>query len=187
VDCVAGCAFTKTFVGSFTSFLSNQQDPQLRVECAMSAVFWRALRLSAATAAAIALPAHAEVVSVNPDQARIMRLPPGAATIVIGNPMIADATLQGGNILVLTGKGYGSTNLLVLDRGGRVILDRTVQVETPKNADLVVVYRGTKRESYSCTPECAPRITLGDDLEFFDSTQGQIGKRVGGGPAPAAR
>jgi hypothetical protein len=154
----------------------------------MSAVFWRALRLSAATAATFAvLPARAEVVSVNPDQARIMRLPAGAATIVIGNPMIADATLQGGNILVLTGKGYGSTNLLVLDRGGRVILDRTVQVEMPKSTDLVVVYRGTKRESYSCAPECAPRITLGDDIEFFDSTQGQIGKRLGGGPAPAAK
>jgi hypothetical protein len=152
----------------------------------MSAVLWRALRLSAVSAAIFAaFPAAAEVVSVNPDQARIMRLPPGAATIVIGNPMIADATLQGGNILVLTGKGYGSTNLLVLDRGGRVILDRTVEVETPKSADLVVVYRGTKRESYSCAPECAPRITLGDDAEFFDGTQGQIGKRIGGGPAPA--
>ena len=152
----------------------------------MSAVSWRALRLSAVAAVLFAaVPAYAEVVSVNPDEARIMRLPPGAATVVIGNPIIADASLQGGNILVLTGKGYGSTNLLVLDRGGRVILDRTVQVETPKSADLVVVYRGTKRESYSCAPECAPRITLGDDVEFFDSTQGQIGKRIGGGPAPA--
>lgn len=152
----------------------------------MTAMSWRALRLSAVSAALLAaVPAYAEVVSVNPDEARIMRLPPGAATVVIGNPMIADASLQGGNILVLTGKGYGSTNLLVLDRGGRVILDRTVQVETPKSADLVVVYRGTKRESYSCAPECAPRITLGDDIEFFDQTQSQIGKRVGGGPAPS--
>ncbi len=154
----------------------------------MSAVSWRALRLSAVAAVFIAaVPAYAEVVSVNPDEARIMRLPPGAATIVIGNPMIADASLQGGNILVLTGKGYGSTNLLVLDRNGRVILDRTVQVETPKSSDLVVVYRGTKRESYSCAPECGPRITLGDDGEFFDQTQSQIGKRMGGGPAPAAK
>lgn len=150
----------------------------------MSAVFWRPLRLCAAMAVlAVAVPAFADdVVSVVADQARIMRLPPGAATIVIGNPMIADATLQGGNILVLTGKGYGTTNMLVLDRGGRVILDRTVQVETPKSADLVVVYRGTKRESYSCAPECAPRITLGDDVEFFNTTEGQITKRVGSVP-----
>lgn len=156
----------------------------------MSAVFWRPLRLSAGIVLfAVAIPAQAEIISVTADQARIMRLPPGAATIVIGNPMIADATLQGGNILVLTGKGYGTTNMLVLDRGGRVILDHMVQVETPNSADLVVVYRGTKRESYSCAPECAPRITLGDDVEFFDTTQGQISKRVGSAPAsaPAAK
>jgi hypothetical protein len=60
-------------------------------------------------------------------------------------------------------------------------------VETPKSADMVVVYRGTKRESYSCTPECAPRITLGDDTEFFDQTQGQIGKRIGGGGGAAPK
>jgi hypothetical protein len=154
----------------------------------MSAMSWRSLRLSAVSAVLIAaVPAYAEVVSVNPDEARIMRLPPGAATVVIGNPMIADASLQAGNILVLTGKGYGSTNLLVLDHGGRVILDRTVEVKTPKSADMVVVYRGTKRESYSCAPECAPRITLGDDNEFFDQTQSQSGKRLGGGPAPGPK
>ena len=154
----------------------------------MSAVLWRPLRLCAATALLLAAaPAHAEseLISVDADQARILRMPPGASTIVIGNPLIADATLQGGNILVLTGKGYGTTNLLVLDRGGRVILDRMVLVETPKSNDLVVVYRGTKRESYSCSPECGPRLTLGDDVEFFDLAQSQSGKRISGAPAPA--
>ena len=48
-----------------------------------------------------------------------MRLPERVATIVIGNPLIADATLQSGGILVLTGKGYGATNLLALDRVGQ--------------------------------------------------------------------
>ena len=47
-----------------------------------------------------------------------MRLPTGVATIVIGNPLIADASLQPGGLLVITGKGYGSTNLLALDRSG---------------------------------------------------------------------
>ena len=57
-----------------------------------------------------------------------MKLPDRVATIVIGNPLIADATLQSGGILVITGKGYGSTNLLALDRDGRVVMDKTVQV-----------------------------------------------------------
>ena len=55
-------------------------------------------------------------------------MPDRVATIVIGNPMIADASLQSGGMLVVTGKGYGATNLLALDRGGRVVLNKTVQV-----------------------------------------------------------
>ena len=50
---------------------------------------------------------------------RSCKLPDQVATIVIGNPLIADATLQSGGVLVVTGKGYGATNLLALDRGGQ--------------------------------------------------------------------
>jgi len=85
--------------------------------------------LSAVLAASIVTerPAQAaEVLTVNLDQAEVLQLPDRVATIVIGNPLIADASLQSGGMLVVTGKGYGATNLLALDRGGRVILSRTV-------------------------------------------------------------
>ena len=72
-----------------------------------------------------------------------MRLPDKVATIVIGNPSIADASLQGGGVLVVTGKGYGSTNLLAMDRNGKIVMDTTVQVVGPAGADLIVVYKGT--------------------------------------------
>jgi len=61
-------------------------------------------------------PAPAADVTVIMDQAKLMRLPDRVATIVIGNPMIADASLQPGGLMVITGKGYGLTNLMVLDR-----------------------------------------------------------------------
>ncbi len=112
-------------------------------------------------------------------QAQIMKLPDKVATIVIGNPLIADATLQTGGILVVTGKGYGSTNLLALDRGGKIVMDTTIEVVGAAGANLVVVYKGVARESYSCTPECAPRITLGDDSKFFGDTLTQSGSRTG--------
>ena len=82
-----------------------------------------------------------------------MKLPERVATIVIGNPLIADAALQNGGILVITGKGYGSTNLMALDRSGKVVMDKTVQVLGAAGDDLVVVYRGIERETYSCAPE----------------------------------
>ena len=151
------------------------------------AVSWRAWRLALLVVLCAVPAARAETISVGIDEARVMRLPQGASTVVIGNPLIADATLQSGGILVLTGKGYGTTNMLALDRGGRVILDRTIQVQTAAGTDLVVVYRGDKRQSYSCAPECAPRITLGDDTEFFDLAQGQSAKRLGGGGASGQR
>ena len=148
----------------------------------MSAVslasWWRRLRLPAVLALALsATPAFAESITVNVDEARIMKLPEGVATVVIGNPLIADATLQSGGILVLTGKGFGATNLLALDRTGRVVTNKTVEVVGAKGADLVVVYRGMERESYSCAPVCERRITLGDSVPYFNNTLSQSGVR----------
>jgi hypothetical protein len=117
-----------------------------------------------------------------------LQLPDRVATIVIGNPMIADASLQSGGMLVVTGKGYGATNLLALDRGGRVVLNRTVQVLGAGTEDIVVVYKGVERESYSCAPECSRRITLGDSPGFFNATMAQSTARNGQAQAaPPAR
>lgn len=163
----------------------------------MSAVFGRPSRLPMVLAGVVltvllAGAASAETVSVSVDEARIMKLPDNVATIVIGNPLIADATLQGGGVLVLTGKGFGSTNLLALNRSGKIVLDTTVQVTGPASTDLVVVYKGVERESYSCAPECEKRLTLGDSMNYFGNVLGQSGARIGGGAggggaAPAPR
>ena len=126
-----------------------------------------------------AAPARADTLSINVDQAQIMHLPEKIATIVIGNPLIADATLQSGGILVVTGKGYGATNLLALDRSGRVVMEKTVQVLGAGTADLVTVYRGVERESYSCAPNCERRITLGDAPGYFNATLTESGARNG--------
>jgi len=161
----------------------------------MSAVFGRHRRLFGILVGALlvlAAPAvQADTVKVNVDSARLLKLPASVATIVIGNPLIADATLQNGGVLVITGKGYGATNLLGLDRDGRVIMRKTVQVLGPKPDDLVVVYRGIKRETWSCAHECQPRNTLGDDQTYFAGSLGQTVARngaatSGGGAAPSA-
>lgn len=163
----------------------------------MSAVFGRRKRLFGAlawtllaAAALCAAPARAAEVTVSVDEARIMKLPDRVATIVIGNPLIADAALQGGGVLVLTGKGFGSTNMLALDRAGKVVMDTTIQVLGPASRDLVVVYKGIERESYSCAPECERRLTLGDSPAYFGAILSQSGSRTGGAPSggpPAAR
>jgi Flp pilus assembly secretin CpaC len=102
------------------------------------------------------------------DQARIVKMPENVSTLVIGNPLIADVSVQGGGIMVLTGKGYGVTNLVALDRAGKMLMNEAIQVKGA--TDSVVIYRGADRESYSCTPDCDRRITLGDEKVFFDET-----------------
>ena len=158
----------------------------------MSAVFGHRRRLvgilawSLVSAAALsATPTQADTVTVNLDEARVMKLPERVATIVIGNPLIADAALQSGGILVITGKGFGATNLLALDRSGRVVMDKTIQVLGPGSNDIVVVYKGMARETYSCAPDCERRITLGDDKDYFTSILKQSGDRLGQGQTAA--
>src|ERR1700688_332363 len=115
-----------------------------------------------------------DAIAVNVDQAKLVKLPTRVATIVVGNPLIADVTLQTGGILVVTGKGYGATNFIAMDRAGEVLVDRVIQVEGPTD-QLVTIYRGIDRESYSCMPICQRRATLGDGDSYFKAVMDQAG------------
>src|SRR5476651_661252 len=143
---------------------------------------------------AILVPATAfaastgEPIAVNVDQAKLIRLPDRVATIVVGNPLIADVTLQTGGIIVVTGKGYGATNFIAMDRSGEVLVDRVIQVEGPTD-QLVTIYRGVERESYSCMPICQRRVTLGDGEGYLKATMDQAGtlsNQASGSAAAAA-
>jgi hypothetical protein len=146
-----------------------------------------ALAVAMAFAAAYgAQQAHAtDIIPVMLDQARVLKLPGNVATLVVGNPLIADATVQPGGILVLTGKGYGVTNLIALDVNGRVLVDHLIEVQGAP--DTVVVYRGIERESYSCTPFCDRRVTLGDTPDYFDKTLKQTTDRSSSAQGGGAR
>lgn len=113
-------------------------------------------------------------IAVVVDQATVLKLPERIATLVVGNPLIADVTLQPGGTMIVTGKSYGSTNVMALDGTGNVVLNRTVQVDAP-NEKLVTVFRGVIRETYSCNPNCQRRIMLGDGTDYFRATLDQSG------------
>ncbi len=119
--------------------------------------------------------ARAQGLTVFLDQARVARLPERTNTLVVGNPLIADVTIQSGGTMVVTGKGYGITNLIALDRNGKVLAEQLVHVRSA--IDTVTVFRGITRESYSCAPNCERRITLGDLPDYFDNTLGETVNR----------
>ena len=118
------------------------------------------------------------MVKVELDQARIYRLAAPASTIVIGNPAIADATLQDSQTLIVTGRAYGQTNLIVLDGQGETITDVQLAV-LAASENLVTVYKGVKRQSLSCVADCQPAAVPGDDREHFSGALGQASQYSG--------
>jgi hypothetical protein len=126
------------------------------------------LGVAGATVAATA-EALPSVLTVTLDQAKIAQVPEGTVTLVIGNPIVADVTmLKGSPAMVVTGKGFGETNLIALDSKGGVIDEQTIRVIP--TGSVLVVQRGTQRESYSCAPQCMPAIQLGDGKQFGDAS-----------------
>ena len=106
---------------------------------------------------ALAPAASADDLIVKYDQSQLLRVPRPIAEIIIGNPSIADVTVQASNMLVVTGKTFGTTNVIVLDADRNVIQDqRIVVIRDP--ARQVSLYKGTKRETYSCAPACNPAL-----------------------------
>lgn len=113
--------------------------------------------------------AQSAPVTVKVNMARILRINAPAATVIVGNPGVADVTIQDPQTLVLTGKSYGQTNLIVLDSLGNPIADTVLQV-VQDQADVVTVYMGAARTSYACAPDCQPLVMLGDDGTFTGET-----------------
>ena len=126
-------------------------------------------------------PAHAadawgDTIEVTLDKARILKMPPRSNTIVVGNPIIADVTtLKNNGLVVVTGKGFGETNMIFLDGDGVAIQEANVRVRAPTT--LITVQRGLERESYSCRPRCEPAVALGDSTSFLKDASGQITSR----------
>src|SRR5262249_54530635 len=106
-------------------------------------------------------------VTIYTDQAKILQLTGKPSTIVVGNPSIADVTVQGERV-VLMGRSYGVTNIIILDQDGKQLaaLDVTVQI-TDKNA--VHVFKAGGRMSLVCAPVCEQTLQVGDDpVKAFD-------------------
>ena len=117
--------------------------------------------------------AASNVVQVLVDQATLVRLDRSAAEIVVGNPSIADVSVQSGKVLVVTGKSFGETNLIVMDADGKVVANRQLIVQEPRTG-FVTMYRGGARQTLHCAPYCTPPLVIGDTPDIFGAISGQI-------------
>jgi Flp pilus assembly secretin CpaC len=119
------------------------------IACILKSVPLSALVIGLSMAAATAETG----IQVVMNQAKIVKLARPADTIVIGNPAIADASVQDSSTVVLTGKGFGVTNLVIMGAEGAPIVDEQVYV-TRQDSRSVRIYRRAEVQTLSCTPLC---------------------------------
>src|SRR4051794_36643304 len=137
---------------------------------------WRcgAVLLAAALSPSLGTGAEAQkTIDLTIDFATVVKLDRPAKTIVIGNPGIADASVQDGTTVVLTGKAAGTTNMIILDEKGTELANETLRVASNLR-QLTTVFYGNKRQTYSCSPTCEQVIVVGDDPTVFQTTTQQI-------------
>lgn len=118
------------------------------------------LLVSAGSALAAGMP-----VAVRVNMASIYRLDAPASTVVIGNPAIADVTIQDPKTLILTGKSYGQTNLIVLNQRGDRVLEVPLEV-VQETANTVTIFNAGARSTVACAPDCAPTVMVGDSVPY---------------------
>lgn len=135
-----------------------------------------AVSVSISAEAAAAPTSARDAITVHLDHAKVMRLPARTQTVVVGNPIIADVSVQKDGVVILTGKSYGATNLIALDGTGAMLAESMINVKAAGDR-VVVVQRGLERESYSCTPTCEPALVLGDSSKHFATVSAQAGER----------
>ncbi len=146
------------------------------------AAYCAAAALAAAVAliVVIALPighAHAADLIVRYDQSQLLRLPRPVDHVIIGNASIADVTVQSGNLLIVTGKTFGVTNIIALDAQKNIIQDQRVIVQRDDQR-TVNLTKGTARQSMSCTPNCEAQIVIGDETAFYDNAAKQAAAKT---------
>ena len=114
----------------------------------------------AALSVGVIAQARAQDIHLSLDQAFPIRLGAPAAGVAVGNPNIAGVSVQDDQLLFVTGRSYGTTNLVIVGDGGRVLYSGRVIVGADEAGGVMVV-RGTQVERLTCSPLCRSRPDVG--------------------------
>ncbi len=108
--------------------------------------------------------AQDEILRVSMNHARVLRLDRAVSKVIVGNSKVADATVADATTIVLTGRSFGTTNLVLLDADGNPIVDERILVSIDEG-NTVRVFRQTERTVLSCTPNCEQHSQNSGDKE----------------------
>ena len=133
----------------------------------------RRILTTIAILAASTQTAAAEQLWLTMDQVRPYKLENPAQSIVVGNPAIADVTVQDNSNVLLFGKAPGLTNIFIFDENGEAVKNIIIRVRTP-SSDMMTVHRGIARTTYNCTTNCEATVTVGDSDTAFNNVSSQV-------------
>ncbi len=100
------------------------------------------------------------ILRVYMNSARVLKLDRPVSKVIVGNAEVADATVADARTIVLTGRAYGTTNLVLLDADGNAIVDERILVSIDESS-TVRVFKSTARTVLSCTPNCEEHAQTG--------------------------
>jgi Flp pilus assembly secretin CpaC len=118
----------------------------------------------------------AEAIAVETDQTLMVSIPAVPGAVVIGNPTIADVSMQGTKMFIL-GRNFGTTNIYILDNDGNPMATFDVSVKHVTN-NAVAVFKGTARQSYDCAPLCETTIQVGDEAVHNKVVSDQVKTKI---------
>lgn len=151
----------KALNGSFTKTGEyGSKHPSWEPDMTLSFTTGRAVITALAIAAiapAGASAAQNDMMRVYMDHARVLKLDRPVSKVIIGNSDVADATVADSRTIVITGRSFGTTNLVILDQDGNAIVDERILVSIDEGNTLRV-YKQTSRTVLSCTPNCERHV-----------------------------
>ena len=121
----------------------------------------------------VAVSAHAGHLTVEAGKAKAVKLTSDADSVIIGNPNIADVAVHDNKLLFVTGKSFGTTNLMIFDKNGNTLLSSDVVV-TANTTTWVSVKRGGNNYTYDCSPSCRPTLSAGDESGHYQNVGEQL-------------
>ncbi len=152
-----------------TEFPRKDHDRSIKT---MRAKTCLAALLSSMAISALASGAAAQQVTVEANKSVPLRINGKASSVVIGNPNVADVSVHNENLLFITGRTFGSTNLMVFSAEGRQLYAGDVVV-TVNTTSLVNITRAGQNSTYDCAPNCRAVTSIGDEEGFFSRTAQQ--------------
>lgn len=117
-----------------------------------------ALALIATVAGPGLAVAQSARLNVEIDQAQRVQMQGQASSVIVGNPKIADVTVVDANTLYITGRGYGVTEVVAVDAGGRTVFQSQVVVSAGAGSGQVRVWRGAQSTEMACGSSCSPSV-----------------------------